>query len=85
METDIKDNPVNASVYNVGGAGSRKMQDLPPMAIITLVGSIIACATAFGLDVTNEQKEAIEDLMRNLVVIGGGDYLLRIARNAFNR
>lgn len=63
----------------------RKMPDLPPMALVTLVGSIIACATSFGLDVTAEQKAAIEDLMRNLVLIGVGDYALRIARNAFNR
>lgn len=63
----------------------RKMPDLPPMALISLVGSIIACATAFGLDVTAEQKAAIEDLMRNLMLLGLGDYALRMARNAFNR
>jgi hypothetical protein len=70
---------------NTNTPSARKMPDLPPMALVTLVGSIIACATSFGLDVTVEQREAIEDLMRNLVVIGGADYLLRMVRNACSR
>lgn len=63
----------------------RKMPDYPPMAVVALVGSVLATATAFGLDVTVEQKDAIEDLVRNFVVIGGADYLLRMVRNATYR
>lgn len=60
----------------------RKMPDYPPMAIIALVGSVVSTAVAFGLDVTPEQRAAIEDLMRNLVAVGIADYLLRMVRNA---
>jgi hypothetical protein len=61
------------------------MPDFPPMALVALVGSIISCAAAFGLDVTAEQRDAIEGLVKVLVTLGLGDYSLRIARNAFNR
>lgn len=72
------------NITNVTPDG-RKMPDLPALQVIAVVGSIIATAVAFGLDVTAEQKAAIEDLMRNLMAIGAGDVMLRVARNAFSR
>lgn len=63
----------------------RKMPDYPPMALVTLVGAVIATAIAFGLDVTAEQQKAIEDLVTVFVVIGGADYVLRMVRNMSSR
>lgn len=70
---------------NEATQSSRKMPDYPPMGIIALVGSVLATATAFGLDVTAEQQEAIENLVKTFVVIGGADYVLRMVRNISSR
>ncbi len=61
--------------------GDLAMPAMPIIPMISVVGSFIACLIAFGVDITPEQKAAIEDLMRNLMVAGLGDVGLRIARN----
>lgn len=62
-----------------------KTPDYPPMQIVAVVGSIIATAVAFGWDLTPEQRDALDNLVKVLAAAGAFDAVIRVGRSVGKR